>query len=220
MLKRQIVRHVCWKHRRGLRRFGGFRARGATGLMALTRAATAARRGRSSLRRRRLALRRRRRNGCGSRFCVTSPAGHVAAFFIIPGRFVVDLRRRIKTRVQSVFGQLESFLYDERGIRVVDDVVFRDSIVLNRVIDQPAEKSYVRSRANLQEHIRNCRRSREPRIDDDHLRVANLLRLNRPLEPARMVLGRVAAHYQHHVGVLDVDPTIGHRAAPECWSQT
>jgi hypothetical protein len=35
-----------------------------------------------------------------------------------------------------------------------------------------------------------------------------------------MVLGWIAAHDQHHVGVLDVDPAIGHCAAPERWSQT
>ena len=46
------------------------------------------------------------------------------------------------------------------------------------------------------------------------------LGLDRPLEAAGMVLGRIAAHDQHHVGVLDVDPAIGHRPASECWSQT
>ena len=41
-----------------------------------------------------------------------------------------------------------------------------------------------------------------------------------PLESARMVLGRIAAHDQHHVGVLDVDPAVGHRPASERWPQT
>src|SRR2546428_12132307 len=35
-----------------------------------------------------------------------------------------------------------------------------------------------------------------------------------------MVLGWVSTHDQHHVGVLDVDPAIGHRPASECWPQT
>ena len=64
------------------------------------------------------------------------------------------------------------------------------------------------------------RRSREARIDDDHLRVALQLGFNRPFEAARVVLGRIAAHDQHHVGVLDVDPAVGHRAASECGPQT
>ena len=63
-------------------------------------------------------------------------------------------------------------------------------------------------------------RAREARIDDDDLGVAIALGLDRPLESARMVLGRIAAHDQHHVGVLDVDPAVGHGAASESWSQT
>src|SRR5467141_2556311 len=35
-----------------------------------------------------------------------------------------------------------------------------------------------------------------------------------------MVLGWVAAHDQHHVGVLDVDPAIRHGSASECGPQT
>ena len=52
------------------------------------------------------------------------------------------------------------------------------------------------------------------------LGVAVALGLDRPLESAGMVLGRIAAHDQHHVGVLDVDPAVGHRPASESWSQT
>ena len=52
------------------------------------------------------------------------------------------------------------------------------------------------------------------------LRIAVALGLDRPLKSAGMVLGRIAAHDQHHVGVLDVDPAVGHRPAPESWSQT
>ena len=73
---------------------------------------------------------------------------------------------------------------------------------------------------NLEEEIGVCRRPREARIDDDHLGVALQLRFNRPLEAARVALGRIATHDQHHVGVLDVDPAVGHRAASECGPQT
>src|SRR6266576_6819146 len=41
-----------------------------------------------------------------------------------------------------------------------------------------------------------------------------------PLETARVVLGWVAAHNQHHVGVLDVDPAVGHCAASKGGPQT
>src|SRR5499425_381966 len=46
------------------------------------------------------------------------------------------------------------------------------------------------------------------------------LRFNRPLEATRVVLSRIAAHDQHHVGVLDVDPAVGHCAASEGGPQT
>ena len=74
--------------------------------------------------------------------------------------------------------------------------------------------------ADLQEQIGGRSRAREARIDDDHLGVALQLGFHRPLEAARVVLGRVAAHDQHHVGVLDVDPAVGHRAASERGPQT
>src|SRR5208282_5706765 len=43
---------------------------------------------------------------------------------------------------------------------------------------------------------------------------------NRPFEAAGVVFGGIATHDQHHVGVLDVDPTIGHCAASEGGPQT
>src|SRR5689334_20803819 len=46
------------------------------------------------------------------------------------------------------------------------------------------------------------------------------LRFNRPLETTRVVLSRIATHDQHHVGVLDVDPAVGHCAASEGGPQT
>src|SRR5262245_12524610 len=35
-----------------------------------------------------------------------------------------------------------------------------------------------------------------------------------------MVLRRIASHDQDHVGVLDVDPVVGHRPTTECGAQT
>ena len=53
----------------------------------------------------------------------------------------------------SVFGQLESFLYDERRIRVIDQVIFRDAVIFNRVADQSAEERDVGAGANLAEQV-------------------------------------------------------------------
>ena len=54
---------------------------------------------------------------------------------------------------QSVFRKFESFLHDEGGVGVIDEVVFGDAIVLDRVVDQAAEKGDVSAGANLQEEI-------------------------------------------------------------------
>ena len=53
----------------------------------------------------------------------------------------------------------------------------------------------------------------------DDLRAV-LLGLPDPLEGHRVVFGDVAAFHQDRLAVLQVDPVIGHRAAPECGPQT
>ena len=147
-------------------------------------------------------------------------AGQVSAFFVIPGGLVVDLLLGIEAGVQAVFGKLESVFNNESRVGVVDQIFVRDAIVLDRVIDQPAKKSNVRSGANLHINIRSRCGPREARIYDNGFRVAMNLGFHRPLKAARMVLRGVPTHDQHHVGVLDVDPAIGHRPASECWPQT
>ncbi len=96
----------------------------------------------------------------------------------------------------------------------------RDAIVFDGVSDQPAQESDIAPRANLHIHVRIRRRPREPRIHHDGLGVAVYLGFNRPLKAAGMVFRRIPTHDQHHVGVLDVDPAIGHCPASECWPQT
>src|SRR5215213_3811384 len=46
------------------------------------------------------------------------------------------------------------------------------------------------------------------------------LRFDRPFEATRVVLRRITAHDQHHVGILHVDPAVGHCTASECGPQT
>ena len=41
-----------------------------------------------------------------------------------------------------------------------------------------------------------------------------------PLEGHRVVFGDVAAFHEEHLGVLEVDPVVGHRAPTECGPQT
>jgi len=67
-----------------------------------------------------------------------------------------------------VRGQFESAVNNERGIHVVDYVIFCYAIVFDRVVNEPAEEGDIRPGANLAEEIRGRRGSREARIDGDH----------------------------------------------------
>ncbi len=139
---------------------------------------------------------------------------------IVPCGFIVGARRGIKSRKKPVLRKLEAFLHDKCGVRVVHQIIVGDAVVFDGVVDQPAEKCNVAAGANLEEEVGGGRRARKSRVYGDQLGVAVALGFHRPLESAGMVLGGIAAHDQHHVGVLDVDPAIGHCPASECWSQT
>src|SRR5271157_6122790 len=150
----------------------------------------------------------------------SSLARKVAARLVVPRIFVVDVLFWIEAGKKPVFRQFESVLDNECGVRVVGQILLGNTVVLQRVVDDAAQEGNVRTGANLQEKVSLRRRAGEPGIDDDDLSVAVPLRLHRPLESTGMVFGWIPAHDQHHVGVLDVDPAIGHRPASESWSQT
>ena len=95
-----------------------------------------------------------------------------------------------------------------------------DAIIFDGVPDHPAQERDISSRANLQKQVGGGGGAREARIHHDHLGVTGALGLDGPLESAGMVLCRVPAHDQHHVGVLDIGVAIGHGSAPKSWSQT
>src|ERR1700739_2480984 len=76
-------------------------------------------------------------------------AFQIPAFLVVPRGLVVGFLVLIETGVQAVFRQLEAFFDDEGGIRVVDEVVVRDPIILDRVIDNATQKRDIGSGANL-----------------------------------------------------------------------
>src|SRR4029077_15081750 len=151
---------------------------------------------------------------CGSRLA------YVAAFLIVPRSSVVGLRGRIKSRVETVLRQFETLVHDESSAGVIEQVILSYAVILDGVVDHSAEECNVGADSNLKEEIRGRRGARKARIDYDHLCVASLLGFDGPLEAAGMILGRISAHDQHHVVVLDVDPAIRHGPASKCWSQT
>ena len=87
-------------------------------------------------------------------------------------------------------------------------------------MNQTAEEGNVSAHANLAEEIGDGSGARETRIDNDHFGVAIALGFDGPLESAGMILRRIPAHDEHHVGVLDIDPAVGHCAPAKRWSQT
>src|ERR1700735_2386710 len=78
----------------------------------------------------------------------------VSALLIIPSGLVVGPGRGIESGIQPVLGQLESFLHDERGVRVIDQILFRIPVVFDRVAYQAAQEGDVGARANLQKKVR------------------------------------------------------------------
>src|ERR1700689_1977307 len=77
----------------------------------------------------------------------------IVTFLVVPRRPVVRLRGRIESGIESVFGQLEAFLYDKRRVSVVGKIFFRNAVVLERVVQHSAQKRNIRSGANLEEQI-------------------------------------------------------------------
>ena len=147
-------------------------------------------------------------------------AGQVSTFFIVPGEFVVNLFLGIESGEEAVFRQIESVFNDEGGVGVIDEIIFRDAAVGDGVIDDAAEEGDIGAGANLKIHVGIRGSAGQPRIDDDGFRIAVNFGFDRPLEAAGVILGGIAAHDQHHVCVLDVDPAVGHCAASECGPQT
>src|SRR6266567_3320976 len=114
---------------------------------------------------------------------------------IIPRGPVVTLRLCVKAREHSVSisRQLEITFDDERRVREVDQVIFRDAVVFDGIANDASKEGDIRAGANLAEEISDRRCTRESRVDRDHFCAPRALRFDGPLESAGMVLGRVTA---------------------------
>src|SRR5215831_4752355 len=156
----------------------------------------------------------------GPATCRAGLTTHISAFGVVPRGLVVGLAGGIEARIETIFRQLEAVLDEKWGVGVIHQVVFGDTVVLNGVADEPAQKGNIRTSPDWQVEVGDGGCPRESRVDYDHLGIAVALGFNRPLEAARMVLGWIPALDQHHVGVLDVDPAVSHRPASKCRSQT
>ena len=109
---------------------------------------------------------------------------------------------------------------DERRVGVRPHVVGVVQVVGQDVPDQPAEDGDVGAGPDLEMLVGDRRRPCEARVDRNQRGAVLVTRLERPLEATGMILGRVGAHHQDDIGVLDVLPVVGHRAPTERGGQT
>ncbi len=138
---------------------------------------------------------------------------------VAPRRLVVGAGRLLEAREQPVF-EPKVAADNERSVGVGTDVVGMVEVVGQNVTDQPAQHRDVRPRADLHVLVGHRRCPRVSGIDGDKRGVVLVTRLDRPLEAAGMILGRVGPHHQYDIGVLDVLPVVGHRPATERGGQT
>ena len=88
------------------------------------------------------------------------------------------------------------------------------------MLDETSEECDVGAWSNLEMMIGDCRSSCKSRIDRDEGSATCFPSFECPLKSARVIFCRVGSHDQNHIGVLDVFPVIGHRAAAEGGGQT
>src|SRR4029077_20508358 len=107
---------------------------------------------------------------------------------IIPRGFVVGLRFGVKAGENAVriARKLKAGLDDKCRVREVDQVIFRDAIILDGIVNDTAKKGDVRAGADLAKEIGNRGGAREARVHGDYFRVARALGFDGPLESARM----------------------------------
>ncbi len=132
---------------------------------------------------------------------------------VSPGLGVVFVVLRVVPAEDAIL-EVERLVAQEEGVRVGDDVILVVQLVHDDVVDHRVLERRVGAGPDARVHVRARRGPGESRIDVDELRPV-LLCLPDPLEGHGVVLGDVAAFHQDRLAVLQVDPVVGHRPAPE-----
>ena len=150
----------------------------------------------------------------------------LAIELVLPGALVVLARFRIVAAEYPVqiLRQLELGMDQERGVGVLPHVlhVVVAGVLLHivqDVLDHAVDKGDVRPGTQRRIDMRLGGRPRETRVHADQLCPA----LNSPGHPLKgdgVILRGIAADDHDPVGVAQINPVIGHRAAPKCLGQT
>ena len=138
---------------------------------------------------------------------------------VLPGGFVVLALGGVITREEPIL-KAEVLIDEEAGIGVGLDVIVMDLVVAQQVVDDPAQEGDVAAGADRGVEVGNGGRAVVTRVHHHEFGLATGLSLDHPLETAGVGLGRIAAHDQDQIGVLDINPMVGHRTTPERRSQT
>ena len=130
-----------------------------------------------------------------------------------PGFHVIGLEHFIPFAEHS-FLKAVLVTDDERRIGIVPDILGMDKVVLQGVIDEPAQKGDVRAGPDLGIDVCFGCGPGKAGIDGDELRSVLQCRLD-PFKGYGVVLGRVAADGHDTVAVFQVVPVVRHCTAPE-----
>src|SRR4051794_31546608 len=153
---------------------------------------------------------------------VVLPVGALVLLAVeLPGLWIVRAGLLVESREQAVevLGVAEVLADDVRGVGVGDDVLAEVELVLQDVVDDPAEEYDVGPDAERHERIRDGAGAGEPRVDVDDLGAARL-RLHDPLETDRVGLSHIRALDHDAVSVGQVLLESGGAATPEAGPQT
>ena len=138
-----------------------------------------------------------------------------------PGLLVVFSGLFVITREEAVqFSRsFEIRVHEERGIGVLDDIFLEDEVIVEDVLDHPAEEGDVRARTHGRVHIGLGSGLREAGIHDDQFR-AFFLGFHDPFHGNGVVRCGIAPHNEDNIGIANIDPVIRHCTAPERLSQS
>jgi hypothetical protein len=132
---------------------------------------------------------------------------------IAPALGVVLVMFGVESAEDAVL-EVERFVAQEQGVGVGEDVVLVIQLVHDDVVDHRVLERRVGAGPDARVDVGRRRRPGEARIHVDDRRAV-LLGLPDPLEGHGVVFGDVAAFDQDRLAVLQIDPMVGHRAAPE-----
>src|SRR5215472_14566949 len=138
---------------------------------------------------------------------------------ILPFGAVVMACYRVIAAEETV-RKFVALLNQERSVSIVAHVFVLDLVMSKQVINHPAEEGDISASAQRHINVGHRGSTGESRINHHQPRLVLRLGFDHPLEADRMSFGRIAAHHQNDIGILDVDPVVSHRAATKGGGQT